>query len=144
MHFAVTVPAEATADELYERYRHLYEQAVAACRRYEDDHPEETLIRESDHEGSSAVISYNLALTTSAMVICPRRREGAVMKSVENDGGKLFGPIAINGTILAGTLMVKSEEEWNEMRRQASHLYDLLQAIGIPVELDRESVNGRL
>ena len=144
VHFAVAIPADASAERLYDRYRCLYEMAVQTCRTYAERHPDEKDIVEAQQEDCAAVISYNLALTTDSMVICPRRREGAMLKVDEGDASKSLGPVAINGTILGGTLMVKTEEEWRELQRDDSNLYNLLQAVGVPVEDSLANAYGRL
>lgn len=144
VHFGVAIPPHPSPDQLYDRYRCLYEAAVKACRTYAEKHPDENLIVEADQDDCSAVISYNLALTTSSMVICPRRSEGAMLKAGVRNGSRSVGPVAINGTILAGTLMVKTEEEWGELRRDDSNLYSLLQAVGIPREHSPANSSGRL
>lgn len=144
VHFAVTIPPEPTPEQLYARYRLLYETATGTCRRYAERHSDEKLVVEADKDDCAAVISYNLALTTSCMVICPRRSEGAMLKAGARHGPKSLGPVAINGTILGGTLMVKTEEEWSEMRSDDSNLYSLLQAVGIPIEHSPGNANGRL
>lgn len=45
-----------------------------------------------------------------------------------------IGPIALNGTILAGTLMVKTEEEWDALRGPDGPwiLGNILREVGIP------------
>jgi ATP adenylyltransferase len=68
-------------------------------------------------------------MTTSAMAIVPRRNEGA---SIKNDRGIEVGSVALNGTLLAGTLMVKLEDEWNALRSDESQLDNILTTIGIP------------
>lgn len=142
VHFAVAVPQDPSADDLYQRYRYLYENAVKACRAYAEQHPDDKVMFNSDDK-NSALISYNLAMTTSSIAILPRRREGALLRTFEDSAGKFVGPIALNGTILAGTLMVKTEEEYYELRRNESSLYDLLQAIGIPTECNHSNVIGK-
>jgi len=144
VHFAVTIPPNPTPEQLYARYRLLYGTAVGTCRRYAERHSDENLIIEADHDDCAAVISYNLALTTSCMVICPRRSEGAMLKAGARHESGSLGPVAVNGTILGGTLMVKTEEERNEMRSDDSNLYNLLQAVGIPIEHNPGNANGRL
>ena len=68
-------------------------------------------------------------MTTSAMAIVPRRNEGAPIK---NSQGAEVGSVALNGTLLAGTLMVKLEDEWNALRDDELQLDSVLTAIGIP------------
>jgi ATP adenylyltransferase len=100
----------------------LYEQAVEAVRTYTQSSNDKS-VEVRDSADGSAAISYNLGLTHRAMVICPRRAEGKAIS-----GNK----VALNGTILAGTLMVKGEEEWNTLLNDESQLSDVLSAIGIP------------
>lgn len=114
---------------------------MASCRVYAGRYPDEKVVVGQEGEGEDregkAVISYNLALTTDAMAICPRRREGAMVR----DG---LGPVAINGTVLGGTVMVKTGEEWDALRRGGDGLFGLLKAVGIPVEYGVGNENGRL
>jgi ATP adenylyltransferase len=106
----------------------LYEAAASAVRSYISSNKNSGLELHPS-EGGSSPISYNLAMTTSAMAIVPRRNEGAPIK---NDQGVEVGSVALNGTLLAGTLMVKLEAEWNALRDDEVQLDDILTAIGIP------------
>ena len=54
--------------------------------------------------------SFNMAMTVSAMVICPRTRDGCTLGSV--------GDVTLNGTMLAGTFMVKEEKLWEFIKRE--------------------------
>jgi ATP adenylyltransferase len=74
-------------------------------------------------------ISYNLGLTDKSMVLCPRTSEGL---SITGANGDLLGPIALNGTLLAGTLLVKSQAEWEAVQKNEKILVDVLKAIGVP------------
>jgi sulfate adenylyltransferase (ADP) / ATP adenylyltransferase len=80
-------------------------------------------------ENGKSPISYNLAMTTSFMAICPRKNEGEMMR---RDDGSEIGFVALNGTLLAGTLMVKGEEEWDALRANKLTLDRLLSSVGIP------------
>lgn len=62
------------------------------------------------------------------MVVCPRISEGLIIKS---NNGESIGPVALNGTLLAGTLLVKSEIEWDTLRSDESKLNEILGSIGI-------------
>jgi hypothetical protein len=53
-------------------------------------------------ESGGLPISYNLAMTTSGMVILPRRAEGTMLR---REDGSEIGFVALNGTTLGGTLM---------------------------------------
>lgn len=108
----------------------LYGQAVSAVRSYNARHPGDPVEIEDNSTDGWSSISYNLAMTTTSMMLCPRRREGADLK-INNQGGSL-GPINLNGTMLAGTLMVKTQDEWDLLRSDESRLNDILEAVGIP------------
>lgn len=131
VHFSSTIPRDPTPQDLYEIYMSLYARALGAVRQYTEAHPHDSLKIQAD-EGTSSLISYNLAITTSSMVICPRRKEGDILEQLDDSPESMIGPVALNGTILAGTLMVKSREEWNMLREDETKLYNLLQAIGLP------------
>jgi ATP adenylyltransferase len=91
----------------------------------------------SSENNKSSTISYNMAFTDSVMILFPRLSEGPQIASAT---GGLIGPIALNGTILAGTLLVKTEEEWQSLRNNPSKLKDVLGEIGIPAH---ESENNQ-
>ena len=79
-----------------------------------------------------ANISYNLAMTTTAMAICPRTSESGCLADVTSNEGESSGVVALNGTILAGTLMVKTNSEWDRLRSNPEQLRDLLRSVGVP------------
>lgn len=82
-----------------------------------------------DEEEEEAKISYNLAMTRDAMVICPRVAEGDVVRDKD---GKEVGRLALNGTVLAGTALVKSQAEWDALREDGGRqLWDILGKIGV-------------
>ncbi|TIA35734.1 putative bis-tetraphosphatase [Aureobasidium pullulans] len=127
-HYALELPQEPSPEILYSSYNKLYEAAAAAVRSYisSNQNPDLEL---HPSEGGSSPISYNLAMTTSAMAIVPRRKEGAAIKDSK---GNEVGSVALNGTLLAGTLMVKLEDEWNALRNDQLQLDGILTAIGVP------------
>ena len=89
---------------------------------------------------TAAAISYNLAMTMDMMAICPRRSEAARVPSGDGEG-----TVAINGTILAGTLMVKDQVEWDNLRRNPDLLSEVLSTIGYPIDCGRAgNGNNRL
>ncbi|KAK8191420.1 HIT-like domain-containing protein [Phyllosticta capitalensis] len=128
-HFAFRIPPNPSAAVLHTIYTALYSTAVDYVRRYILNHPGELTLH-STEDGSSS-ISYNLAITTSAMVICPRRRGGDKLKL--EDGTEL-DLVELNGTVLGGTLMVKENEQWEALRNDPGVLTRLLETIGIPWE----------
>ncbi|KAG9950051.1 HIT-like protein, partial [Aureobasidium melanogenum] len=127
-HYATQLPQDPSPDTLYSTYNKLYEAAAAAVRSYISSNQNSGL-ELHPFEGGSSPISYNLAMTTSTMAIVPRRREGAAIK---NSQGVEVGSVALNGTLLAGTLMVKLEDEWDTLRNDGLQLDEILTAIGIP------------
>jgi ATP adenylyltransferase len=73
--------------------------------------------------------SYNLGISTSLFLLCPRVDEGGQIGS---------GSLALNGSILAGGLMVKGQSEWEALQTNSSLLDGLLSKIGIPVRRNNE------
>ena len=122
IHYAVHVPPHPSSSLLHQTYLKLYRLAVDAAR-------PSSSTPESKDPASAASISYNLALTTTTMAICPRRSESAIVPSSTGEG-----EVAINGTILAGTLMVKDEGEWENLKHDSDLLSRVLSTIGVPVK----------
>ncbi|KAK3682220.1 inositol phospholipid synthesis and fat-storage-inducing TM-domain-containing protein [Podospora appendiculata] len=87
--------------------------------------------REREWEEGEARISYNLAITRDVMVLLPRVAEGAEI--VTEESGQPVGVLALNGTVLAGTALVKSREEWEVLRAHPERAVELLGKIGLPV-----------
>jgi ATP adenylyltransferase len=124
-YFSSPLPEDPTPESLHEIYNSLLEQACSLTKRaiegLDDD--------ENTGSGKKSPISYNLALTDRAMVLCPRMSEGL---QINSGNGDLIGPISLNGTILGGTLLVKTEQEWDALIKNEEKLKDILQAIGVP------------
>jgi ATP adenylyltransferase len=76
-----------------------------------------------------ALISYNMAITKDTLVICPRKQEGYPIKS--SGGRENVGSLALNGTVLAGTALVKNEAEWEALKKSPEQLLAVLRSIGI-------------
>ena len=67
-------------------------------------------------------------MTSRTLAVCPRLSEGdAVLRD-----GEAVGRLALNGTVLAGTALVKSEAEWAALREDARGLERALKTIGVP------------
>ncbi len=115
---ASRIVAAASPDELRATYLQLYREACAAAG---VDLAEEL-------EGEAA-ISYNLAMTHETMVLCTRVAEGT---GVRTAGGESAGTLALNGTVLAGTALVRYQEEWDALRGDPEQLAEVLRKIGIP------------
>ncbi|KAL5612694.1 hypothetical protein BROUX41_004217 [Berkeleyomyces rouxiae] len=117
--FAQPIPAGASGKELFETYLALYAQACRAVLGEGVEVPRE----------GRALVSYNFAMTESTMAVCPRVAEGAEI-CVQNGQGKL----QLNGTLLAGTALVKSESEWDALRQDPRLFENVLSKIGVPKE----------
>lgn len=137
-YFAAKLPRNPTSSDLHQKYRLLYGNACKAVRSYIADHPSCELQLRDEQDGSSA-ISYNIGLTDEVMILCPRISEG---KTITDKDGNAVGPIALNGTVLAGTLLVKSEAEWIGLKADESKLMSILASIGIPPAT--HSTDGKL
>ncbi|TVY43090.1 Diadenosine 5',5'''-P1,P4-tetraphosphate phosphorylase [Lachnellula subtilissima] len=118
----------ATPSQLHKIYTALYDRALRATQKFAECPGNSFSLLETTRKGESP-ISYNIGLTDRKMVLCPRVSEGSKIKSIEGD---VIGPIALNGTVLGGTLLIKSNEEWQALRNDESKLKEVLQAIGIP------------
>ncbi|KAJ5731441.1 ATP adenylyltransferase C-terminal [Penicillium malachiteum] len=128
-HFALPLPKNPSADTLQSIYISLYCAAVAATEgRDPRQGPTEPAL---SIDGPSA-ISYNLAMTLSTMMIAPRRSETAKIPMDPIAAGDIVDPgvLSLNGTILAGTLMVKAEAEWDALRSNPENLSRVLRDVG--------------
>lgn len=128
-HFALPIPPNPSADTLYFIYLTLYKAAAAATRGQTPSQVTEPITTEGP-----AAISYNLAMTRSTMLICPRRQETALVPVDPATARDIADPgvLSLNGTILAATLMVKAEGEWDSLRENPEHLTQVLATIGYP------------
>lgn len=127
MYFKALIPPNPTPAQLHRLYMSLHSQACCSVESYLSDHPEDDL-KIIDGPIESSTISYNLGLTDESIVLIPRRAEGSMIST--GDEKPSIGPITLNGTVLAGTVLVKSEIEWNTLKSDASQLLRLLKVIG--------------
>lgn len=128
-HFGRKFDGEPTGPQLLSIYNELYGFAREAVDNFIAKNPGAFALH-STEDGDSP-ISYNMAMTTDGMVVLPRRSEGTMLKRPD---GSEIGFVALNGTTLGGTMMVKHQEEWNVLRSQNGKLDSILNAIGIPTE----------
>ena len=179
------LPEAVDSQDLLRFYKTLYTRARDKVRKSYPELERQAEDRlHSQDESNQATISYNLAMTTRRMMLCPRRSETAMISDssviLENSSDPVDsqeatpaycrtmpassdslakdtrtgintrttasqkGPIAFNGTILAATLMVKTEEEWNVLKGPHGPrlLEGILEQVGLPVT--REEGNSSL
>lgn len=111
-------------------YLRLYRQACQAMGVSDDEILDE----------GEARISYNLAMTSKVMVLAPRVAEGA---EVTKDG-EVVGKLALNGTVLAGTGLVKTQAEWDALRQDPDQVARVLRSIGLPTQSRRVSSKTKI
>ncbi|ROW14898.1 hypothetical protein VPNG_03431 [Cytospora leucostoma] len=145
--FSERLEKEMSPRSLRSVYLRLYRQACAAVegrpippakkRRVsaagkedeERSYSSEEEYEDEDGLETEARISYNIAMTHDAMIILPRLAEGDVLRDGE---GKEVGRLAFNGTVLAGTALVKSQAEWDALEGDGgAQLWKILEKIGV-------------
>lgn len=129
--FSESIKPGMSGRELHEAYLRLYRRACKAVAQYTStsDSPENST--EAAPSEGEALISYNMAMTKSTLVVCPRLAEGADIVSPD---GRILGSLALNGTVLAGTALVKSELEWEALRKDSVRFMNVLRGIGVPAD----------
>lgn len=127
-HIALPLPPNPSPETLHSIYITLYRAAVAAT---EGRDPAQAPDLPSH---GPAAISYNLAMTLSTMMIAPRKTENATVPIDPAAANDTVDPgvVSLNGTILAGTLMVKAEAEWDALRHHPENLNQALKDVGFP------------
>ncbi|GAP88469.1 putative ap4a phosphorylase ii protein [Rosellinia necatrix] len=118
--FTSPIDADMKAEERHLAYLSLYQRAVRATMA----NAEAVAIEEGE-----AQISYNFAMTSTCMALCPRASDGVQIK---DDNQNEIGYVALNGTVLAGTALVKNKAEWDALRTTNKILPDVLRRIGVP------------
>jgi sulfate adenylyltransferase (ADP) / ATP adenylyltransferase len=137
-HFAMRIPVSPDAGTLQQIYHRLYDCASKSVQSWSQGSPPEDTA--GDRPTGEAPISYNLAMTTRAMAICPRRNESAMLPTTTGEGS-----VAVNGTVLGGTLMVKELSEWDALRHGNVRIDEVLKEIGIPsLDYSGEAPSTRL
>lgn len=121
------ISLDMSGEELHAVYLRLYRKACHAMTAHTGDAATDL---EVAAEGETK-ISYNLAMTKNRMVVCPRINEGAKILSSDGD---VLGTMALNGTVLAGTALIKSELEWAALKKDPDSLLEVLKGIGLPSE----------
>ncbi|EEU39728.1 uncharacterized protein NECHADRAFT_39463 [Fusarium vanettenii 77-13-4] len=117
------------ADQLHSTYLNMYQKGCMV---------EATITRHPKHDNEPSLkgpsrISYNLAMTKDTMVLLPRLSDKIHLQDAE---GKPFGiKLSVNGTILAGTVLVKEERDYQIIQKFPGALKRGLERIGVPAYL---------
>ncbi|KAF5239758.1 hypothetical protein FAUST_4807 [Fusarium austroamericanum] len=130
--FTEDINLDMSGSKLHAIYLRLYRKACRAVASYTKD---------ATHEGQApadgpTLISYNMAMTKSTLVICPRLAEGVKLQSQD---GNVLGTVAFNGTLLAGTALVKNELEWEMLKKDPDVLRNILGGIGVPSAFEADA-----
>lgn len=123
IHFAVSLEDDPDHADILRKYQILLRAAFAGINGQVSG---ESLEKARIDDHGKTTFSYNLAMTTKLMVILPRREESS--RVLEAPGSE----VAINGTILAGTMMVKADEEWQRLREEPDTVQRILCDILFP------------
>ena len=133
-YFWSPLPPSPTPNQLLEIYNRLYDASFAAVQKYQREHPDALELH--DTADGSSPFSYNLGMTTSAMVMCPRRREATALEFIDN---VTLAIVALNGTLLGGSMLVKTQGEYDFLRKTPELVDEVLEGIGIPKDTSIES-----
>jgi sulfate adenylyltransferase (ADP) / ATP adenylyltransferase len=124
MRFISSLPTNASPLLLYQIYHDLLESTQKSWTKYS-----------IKHNLDAKDFSYNMAMTTSAMIMAPRISEGLSLHGMD---GSDLGFVGMNGSFLCGGVLVKKREEWELLRQSHSSLDTILSRIGVPAT-DAES-----
>lgn len=134
IYFTAPLKGFETASQLHKTYLALLEVAKQAVSLYLSPDPDaEDIDADKDlPETEEVPFSYNMAFMDRLMVTLPRISSGS---AIENDNEKGKGYVELNGTVLAGTLLVKEKEVYDKFEGDEGTrlLEEVLGGIGIPV-----------
>jgi ATP adenylyltransferase len=121
--FVQRFPEHSRPDDVARIFADLQSRTKKAWSKYHQDSgsPDED-------EKWDEVFSFNMGMTTEGIVLAPRVREAAQLTSSD---GREIGSVALNGTMLGGTLIVRRREEWDFLRSTPGVLDDILRQLGI-------------
>lgn len=126
VHYAVRLEAGLDSRAIYAKYLLLMRAALASINGGLDLDIINS-VRIIDEERKTT-FSYNLAMTTDVIAIMPRKAESAAISSSNERS------IFVNGTVLAGTMMVREEDDWLQLRREPEFLSEVLDKIAFSVK----------
>ncbi|KAI9671051.1 MAG: bifunctional AP-4-A phosphorylase/ADP sulfurylase [Alyxoria varia] len=137
--------AQFSPQYLYNTYKELYYAAEAAVHTHLELEPDDFEPEDTHQVPNALPISYNMVMTTRAMLLCPRRSEGREVRresggadsDADGQQGEVIDSVALNGTILGGTMMVKNEEVWTKLKRDNAEFTRVLEAVGLPPSTEK-------
>ncbi|KAL7822065.1 hypothetical protein V8C26DRAFT_389828 [Trichoderma gracile] len=138
MTFSESITMDTPPAKLHAAYLRLYKKACQAVAQHTHAGSTAPTDDEIPSTGESR-ISYNMAMTKNRLVICPRLSDGCEIKDSETSSP--IGFLALNGTVLAGTALVKSEAEWEALKKSPGQLLTVLKSIGVPREEVKDEQN---
>jgi ATP adenylyltransferase len=118
--YRAALPADPSPAELHAAYSGLLARADAAWN--------EAYVNLGLH--AEARFSCNWAMVRGALAVCPRVAEAAGV----DGAGAAGGHVGVNGTVLAGTVMVKRREEWDWLRGGGAALDRVLGEVAVSME----------
>lgn len=134
VYFTAPLKGTETATQLHKTYLALLEVARQTVSSYLSPDPDaEEIDADKDlPETDEVPFSYNMAFMDRLMVILPRISIGS---EIENDNEKGSGYVELNGTVLAGTLLVKEKEVYDRFEGEEGPrlLKKVLGEIGVPI-----------
>ena len=133
--FSEPISYQMSPRELHDVYIRLYKKAVGSVASHDG-----SASPQDAPEAGETVISYNLAVTRDTLTVCPRLAEGGTL--VDRETGQAVGMLSLNGTMLAGTALVKTEAEWDALRHESHSLVNVLRGVGVPQPAFNEDSDG--
>lgn len=135
--FVDRISLDMSPSQLHDIYISLYRRACRAVAAHRGDGASADADADAAPAEGEAKISYNMAITREVMVVCPRLADGA---ELADQNGRSAGFLSLNGTVLAGTALVKNESEWEALRESPVRLLGALKMIGVPTDQLREEL----
>ncbi|KAL6867018.1 alpha-galactosidase [Trichoderma novae-zelandiae] len=137
--FSEPISTETSPADLHAAYLRLYKKACRAVAQHTHTESTETAPDDEIASTGEVSISYNMAMTRDRLVVCPRLSDGGEIRDSETSSPAGF--LALNGTVLAGTALVKSEVEWEALKKSPGQLLAVLRSIGVPREEVKDEQN---
>lgn len=134
VHFAVNLEDDPSPRIILDKYLLLLKAALTGISGTMELN---TLDEAQIQVDGRTTFSYNLAMTSKLMAILPRRAESSRIPNVNE------GSVAINGTILAGTMMVKAEDEWSRLRQNPALAQQILRDVSFPRSQAEQKIQSR-